>query len=141
MPDGARSMTALPEGVTRHGDALHIDLKVRTELLEKGGVLELKAFRLLLVRSRKRVRAFCATCPHKPKKLYRVHRVRKAAVPLFRCPKHDWTWDHKGRPRGKAKKKLPRARTELLGETLVVQLPENATAPPKKKKRKKNAER
>ena len=43
--------------------------------------------------------------------------------------------------RGKAKKKLPRARTELLGETLVVQLPENATAPPKKKKRKKNAER
>ena len=50
MPDGARSMTALPEGVTRHGDALHIDLKVRTELLEKGGVLELKAFRLLLVR-------------------------------------------------------------------------------------------
>jgi len=112
----------LPEGVTREGDVLRVDLTVRTELLEKGGVLELRPLRLLLVRSRKRIRALCSTCPHKPKKRYRIHRVKTAAKPLFRCPKHEWTWDHKGRPRGKAKKKLPRVRTELDGDTLLVHL-------------------
>lgn len=137
MANQTRPRGELREGITRHGDELHVDLTVRTELLEKDGTLEIRPLRLLLVRSKKRVRAFCAVCPHKPKKLYRVHRVKKARRPLLRCPKHGWTWDRKGRPRGKAKKKLPRVRTSLEGDTLVVRIPELAQAERKGKKRKK----
>jgi len=116
------SKPELPKGVALDGDKLKVDLSVCEALQHKDGVLEVRPLRLLLVRGKKKVRAFHAECPHKPKKGYRIHQLKREARPVFRCPKHQWTWDRKGRPTGKAKKRLPRLETEQDGDALCVEL-------------------
>ena len=112
----------LPPGVVVDGSRVRVDLSLHPELAEEGGVLELPAPALILVRGKRKVRAFCAFCPHKPKKKRLVRRVASGRRPAWVCDAHDWTFDRKGRPTGCAKQGLKRYRVEQVGGALHVDI-------------------
>lgn len=112
----------LPEGIEHKDGRLIVDLERCTPLQQRGGVVEIRALRLALVRGKKRVRALCLTCPHKPKKNARVHLRGEGDAPTFRCAAHGWTWSRSGKATGKAKKHLPRLAVIRSGSRLTVKL-------------------
>lgn len=115
-------MSSLPEGVRREDDTLIVDLDHHPQLAERDGTLVLKSVRVVVVRGKKKLRAFSLRCPHKPKKDYLVHAVKDAKRPCFQCSAHRWQWDQKGRPKVRAKKPLARLRAQLEGRELRIRL-------------------
>lgn len=101
-----------------------VDLTMQPALVHIGGVLWIRKARLLVVRGKKRYRAFSSTCPHKPKKRYRIRvKKRKKGQPLFHCAKHNWHFDHKGRPAKKAKKPMKSLPVKQKGQVLIIKRP------------------
>lgn len=111
------------EGVQVEKKRVTIDLAQHPELEEPGAVLYVRPASILIVRGKRRYRAFSSVCPHKPKKKYRVFSRREDPQrPCFQCAVHGWSWDHKGRATGKAKKALRRFPVKEKDGQLVVRL-------------------
>ncbi len=85
-------------------------------------MLVLKDVRVVVVRGKKKLRAFSLRCPHKPKKDYLVHAVKDAKRPCFQCHAHRWRWDRKGRPTVPAKKPLVRLPARVDGQELRIRI-------------------
>ncbi|MDX1488151.1 MAG: Rieske 2Fe-2S domain-containing protein [Acidiferrobacterales bacterium] len=101
-----------------------VDLTMQPALVNIGGVLWIRKARLLVVRGKKKYRAFSSICPHKPKKRYRIRvKKRKKGRPVFHCAKHNWYFDHKGRPAKKAKKPMQSLPVKQKGQVLVIKRP------------------
>lgn len=98
-----------------------IDLAQHPELEEQGGILYVREAGVLVVRGKRKLRAFSSVCPHKPKKKYRIFPDRvDPQKPCFRCAVHGWSWDHKGRATGKAKRSLERLPARRSDGRLIV---------------------
>ena len=115
-------MASLPEGVRQEDETVVVDLDRHPQLAERDGVLVLDSLRVVVVRGKKKLRAFSLRCPHKPKKDYRVHAVKDTKRPCFQCSAHGWQWDRKGRPKVRAKKPLDRLPAKLDGHELRIRL-------------------
>ena len=113
-------MGKVPAGIVVDGEQVRVDLNAFGELVSTDGVLELAELGLILVRGKRRIRAFCAFCPHKRGKERPVERVAGAGRPRFVCRHHGWTFDRKGRPTGKAEEGLDRWDAEIVGDEVVV---------------------
>jgi nitrite reductase/ring-hydroxylating ferredoxin subunit len=112
-------MVKLPAGIVVEGDEVRVDLRAFDELRSTDGVLEVPQLALLLVRGRRRIRAFCTYCPHKRAKERPIERV-EGARPRWICRHHGWTWDRKGRPTGEAEEGLDRWQAEIVGDEVIV---------------------
>ena len=97
---------------------LHLSLADYPQLRECGGTLHLIEEGVLLARGKKKLRAFSHVCPHKPKNSVSLDGSSKKSC--FRCSAHNWAWDRKGRPHGKAERPLKQLRTETCNDVVTV---------------------
>ena len=111
----------MTDGVHIEPKKVVIDLERHPELHEPGGILYVRDAGVIVVRGKRKHRAFSSACPHKPKKKYKVFPDRiDPRKPCFRCAVHDWSWDHKGRATGRAKRPLERLPVERSNGHLIV---------------------
>lgn len=101
---------------------LRVDLDDYPQLQRPGAAVLLRAHHVWLVRGKRRLRAYWARCPHKPKK-GRVMLGSGAKGCFFRCPLHDWTFSRKGKATGKSKTRMKRLPLAVKGAVAKIQLP------------------
>ena len=101
---------------------VRVDLADYPQLEQPGQAVLLREVGVWLVRGKRRLRAYSARCPHKPKKGRIVLGTGERGC-FFRCPLHAWTFTRKGKPTGKSKKALRRLPLAVKGGVARIELP------------------
>ncbi len=106
-----------PEGVTRDGGHLAVELDRFPNLTRNDGMLWIEAADVVVVNDDKRgYRAFTSICPHDRKD------VKEFTGTELRCPSHGWTFDLDGKPTGKSTAALTGYPVEVVDGILQIAL-------------------
>ncbi|MCA8923115.1 MAG: Rieske 2Fe-2S domain-containing protein [Planctomycetes bacterium] len=101
---------------------LRVDLDAYPQLSEPGQAVLLRKELVWLIRGKRRLRAYSARCPHKPKE-GRIVRDGSERGCYFRCPLHSWTFTRRGKPTGRSKKPMRRLPLVIKGGVARIELP------------------
>lgn len=92
----------LPDGVTRDGNTLIVDLTAFPDLQEPPNSLWIPAADVIVIhRANVGYRAFDSVCPHEGEDV-EIFEPSGGDGYQLRCPAHDWTFDVEGDPTGPA---------------------------------------
>lgn len=99
---GSSGEETLPDGVTREGNTLTVDLTQFPDLQDPKNSLWIPAANVIVIHdSDIGYRAFNSVCPHEGEDV-RIYEASGGDDYQLRCPAHDWTFDEAGRPTGKS---------------------------------------
>lgn len=118
---GADGPPPLPDGITREGPRLLVDLARFPALTADRGALWIANQDVLVIRVGAAYRAFRSVCPHEGEDVT-VYEPAGAADYQLRCPAHDWTFALDGAPTGRSPSGLQPYATTLDGDTLTITL-------------------
>ena len=119
---GSSGEQPLPEGVTRDGNTLSIDLTAFPDLRADNNSLLIPAADVIVINGAEvGYRAFSSVCPHEGEDV-EIFEPSGADDYQLRCPAHDWTFDVAGDPTGRARAGLPRFPVRRDGTTLRVSI-------------------
>lgn len=117
---GGSGKDTLPEGVTRDGNTLTVDLTAFPALQDPGNSLWIPATDVIVIHgSDVGYRAFSSICPHEGEDVS-IYEPTGTGSHQLRCPAHDWTFAPDGDPTGKAQAGLPQFSTTKTGDTLQI---------------------
>lgn len=112
----------LPEGVTRDGNTLIVDLEAFPDLQEPNTSLWIPAADVIVIHGADvGYRAFRSVCPHEGEDV-EIFEPAGSNGHQLRCPAHDWTFDVDGDPTGRAQAGLVRYSVTTEGATLQISL-------------------
>jgi nitrite reductase/ring-hydroxylating ferredoxin subunit len=114
------SEDTLPEGVTRDGNTLIVDLEAFPDLQTPNNSLWIPAADIIVIHGPDvGYRAFSSICPHEGEDVS-IFEPSGGASYQLRCPAHDWTFDVDGDPTGSARADLNRYSVTKEGATLQI---------------------
>ena len=119
---GSNEPQTLPEGVTRDGDTLIVDLTQFPDLQTANNSLWIPAADVIVINGADvGYRAFSSVCPHE-REAVEIFEPSEGDGYQLRCPAHDWTFDVDGDPTGRASAGLNQFPLTKADQTLRVML-------------------
>ena len=119
---GSNEPQTLPDGVTRDGDTLTVDLIEFPDLQQANKSLWIPAADVIIINGGDvGYRAFSSVCPHEGEDVEIFESSGEDGYQL-RCPAHDWTFDVDGDPTGRAQSGLSQFSLTEEGNTVRIML-------------------